>query len=145
MLIELRDTPFDPFAELGKLSAQRGEIAGQYGANAIFIGTMRDFNEGDVVEAMFLEHYPGMTERELERLCKECTRDVEIVEMLVLHRVGHVTPGEHIVLVAVWTAHRAAAFSVCREVMEALKHRAPFWKKERLADGERWVAGNTPG
>lgn len=145
MRVELRDTPFDPWVELGRFSTMRSDLAGRHGANAVFIGTMRDFNEGDSVESMFLEHYPGMTERELERLCLECASDDSVLETLVIHRIGHIEPGEHIVLVSVWTAHRAEAFRVCREIMEALKHRAPFWKKENLGDRERWVDSNTPG
>jgi molybdopterin synthase catalytic subunit len=145
MIIELRKHAFDPWRELVDLQSKRADLAGRYGANAVFVGTMRDFNEGDKVTSMFLEHYPGMTEAELGRLCAECASDEEVLELLVVHRVGEIEPGEHIVLVAVWTAHRAAAFKVCRDVMEALKHRAPFWKKERLSGGHRWVAKNTPG
>lgn len=144
MQIALRDTPFEPWRELADFSAARGDLSGKAGAASVFVGSMRDFNEGDTVESMYLEHYPGMTELELERLCSECASD-EVLEMLVMHRVGRVEPGDHIVLVAVWSAHRAEAFRVCREVMEELKHRAPFWKKEKLVHGERWVEKNTPG
>lgn len=145
MRIELRDRPFDAFGELAGFSREHKDLARCAGANAVFIGSMRDFNEGDAVESMYLEHYPGMTERELERLCGECGGEADVLETLVLHRVGRVDPGEHIVLVAVWSAHRAEAFRVCRAIMEELKVRAPFWKKERLAGGERWVEKNTPG
>ncbi len=145
MIIELRETPYDPYAELGAFTRRRADLAGKAGANAVFVGTMRDFNEGDTVEGMFLEHYPGMTEKELERLCTECSEGAGVLELLVLHRVGHVEPGEHIVLVSVWSVHRAEAFRVCRDVMEELKHRAPFWKRENLGERQRWVEKNTPG
>lgn len=145
MLIELREQPFEPWAELAKFHRSRSDLSGKHGANAVFVGTMRDYNEGDTVRSLFLEHYPGMTERELERLCRECIDATDVLELLVLHRIGHVEPGDAIVLVSVWTAHRAESFSVCRSVMEELKHRAPFWKKEQLADGQRWVESNTPG
>ena len=145
MIIELREQPLDPWRELADLQAARTDLAGKYGANAVFVGSMRDFNEGERVTSMFLEHYPGMTEAELGRLCAETIEEVDVLELLVIHRVGEILPGEHIVLVAVWTAHRAAAFSVCRNVMEALKHRAPFWKKEALDGRDRWVTKNTPG
>ncbi len=145
MIIELRETAFAPYRELADLVERRDDLAGRYGANAVFIGAMRNVNEGESVHAMVLEHYPGMTERELERLCSACVDGVEVLELLVIHRVGEVLPGDPIVLVAVWTAHRAEAFRVCREVMEALKHQAPFWKREQLDDRLRWVETNTPG
>ena len=106
---------------------------------------MRDFNEGDDVRGMHLEHYPGMTEKHLGEIVRDAAQQFGLLDALVIHRVGRIEPGEPIVLVAVWSAHRAAAFSACRAVMEALKSRAPFWKKETLADRERWVARNTAG
>jgi molybdopterin synthase catalytic subunit len=94
---------------------------------------------------MVLEHYPGMTERHLERIAASAVERWRLDEVLVVHRVGEIRPGDAIVLVAVWSAHRAHAFESCRHIMEDLKSNAPFWKKERTADGSRWVAGNTPG
>ncbi len=145
MLIILRDCPFDPWKELSDLVGSHNDLKGKFGANAVFVGTMRDYNEGENIVCMELEHYPGMTEAELERLCTECTQGYEVLELFVIHRVGRIYPGESIVLVSVWTAHRASAFEVCREVMEALKHRAPLWKKEQLENRTRWVEQNTPG
>jgi molybdopterin synthase catalytic subunit len=117
-----------------------------YGATSSFIGTMRDFNEGDDVTSMFLEHYPQMTERQLQDLVKQAKDKWTLLHTLIVHRVGLIKPGEPIVLVAVWTAHRAAAFDACRFLMESLKSTAPFWKKEALTDGsERWVSKNTDG
>ncbi|GJL81503.1 MAG: molybdenum cofactor biosynthesis protein MoaE [marine bacterium B5-7] len=145
MIIDIREQAFDPLNEIRQVVATQPSLRGKYGANAIFIGTMRDFNEGDHVESMVLEHYPGMTEMELGRIVDECVAPTPVLEVLVIHRVGQILPGDDIVLVSVWSAHRAAAFSACRNIMEALKTHAPFWKKERLSHGERWVSGNTPG
>ena len=86
-----------------------------------------------------------MTERHLETICATASGQWPLLETLVIHRVGDISPGEAIVLVVVWSAHRQAAFEACREIMEALKSQAPFWKKERLATGTRWVTGNTAG
>lgn len=144
-MIELRDAPFDPYAELVRY--QSGDLghAGKYGATCSFVGTMRDFNEGDTVRAMTLEHYPGMTEKHLERIVAESQRRWDFLDALVIHRVGDILPDQPIVLVAVWSSHRGAAFDACRYIMEELKHRAPFWKKEALVRGERWVEKNTEG
>ncbi|MDZ7828407.1 MAG: molybdenum cofactor biosynthesis protein MoaE [Halofilum sp. (in: g-proteobacteria)] len=144
MAMELRERPFDPWRELADHQAAHMRD-GAFGATAVFVGTMRDFAGDESVSGMFLEHYPGMTEREIERIVSECCASCDVMDMLVLHRVGRVEPGEPIVLVAIWSAHRAEAFTVCRAVMEALKSRAPFWKREETAGGGRWVAENTPG
>ena len=144
-MIELRDAPFEPYAELVRYQAQTLGQTGKYGATCAFVGTMRDFNEGDAVRAMTLEHYAGMTERHLERIVTEAGRRWDFLDVLLIHRIGEIFPDQPIVLVAVWSSHRGAAFDACRYVMEALKHRAPFWKKEVLANGERWVEKNTQG
>lgn len=144
-MIELRDAPFDPYAELVRHQFSGLGHAGKYGATCAFVGTMRDFNEGDTVRAMTLEHYPGMTEKHLERIVAEAQRRWDFLDALVIHRVGDILPDQPIVLVAVWSSHRGAAFDACRYIMEELKHRAPFWKKEALAQGERWVEKNTEG
>lgn len=142
-LIELRDTPFDPYIELVRYQSAHLNQAGKFGATSIFVGAMRDVNEGDAVRAMRLEHYPGMTERELARIVEEAQRRWDLLSTLVIHRVGDILPDQTIVLAAVWSAHRGAAFDATRYIVEALKHRAPFWKKETLEQGERWVEGNT--
>ncbi|MCW8917826.1 MAG: molybdenum cofactor biosynthesis protein MoaE [Gammaproteobacteria bacterium] len=119
---------------------------GKVGAAATFVGTMRDFNEGDEVRGMTLEHYPGMTERELQRILDEAGGRWTLLDVLLHHRVGELSPQEPIVLVAVWSAHRKEAFEACRHIMEALKSRAPFWKKEQLDGGHhRWVEKNSDG
>ena len=144
MPVRIVDGAFDPFAEQRAFEATlpRGEI----GATASFVGTMRNANEGDGVTAMTLEHYPGMTERELGRIADEAVERFELAGALIVHRVGALAPGEPIVLTVACSAHRAAAFDACRWLMEALKSRAPFWKKETLAGGgTRWVERNTPG
>ena len=142
--IELRDKSFDSFQELFEYR-KAISTSGDYGACSSFVGTMREYNEGDRVFAMQLEHYPGMTEKQLEEIVGEVRQTHEILHGLLLHRIGNVHPGEDIVLVAVWAIHRKDAFAACREVMEALKSKAPFWKKETLTEGDRWVANNTPG
>ena len=142
--IELRDKSFDSFQELFEY---RKTISanGDHGACSSFVGTMREYNGGDRVFAMELEHYPGMTEKQLEEIVGEACKSHEILAGLLLHRIGKVHPGEDIVLVAVWSTHRKDAFTACREIMQALKSKAPFWKKETLAKGDRWVENNTPG
>jgi molybdopterin synthase catalytic subunit len=146
MRIELRDQPFAPLAELADYQSGLDErLPGQYGATAIFIGTMRDFNDGDAVQSMTLEHYPGMTERQLERIVATAGQQWPVLDTLVIHRVGALQPNDPIVLVAVWSVHRAAAFAACRFIMEELKSKAPFWKREERAAGSRWVEHNTEG
>ena len=145
MSVSLRDAPFDPYAELAAYERARFPARGQFGASAHFIGTMRDLNEGDLVSQMTLEHYPGMTEKHLDAICADAGARWTLLDTLVVHRVGLLQPGDPIVLVAVWSAHRAEAFTACRHIMEDLKSKAPFWKKETTADGARWVARNTAG
>ncbi|MCF7967731.1 MAG: molybdenum cofactor biosynthesis protein MoaE [Methylococcaceae bacterium] len=146
MRIELRESPFDPYAEVSRFQSELlAPHTGQYGATSLFVGTMRDFNEGDTVEKLWLEHYPGMTERELARILDEAAERWPFLEALVIHRFGAIEPGENIVLIAIWSAHRSASMEATRHIIEALKHRAPFWKRETLAQGYRWVEKNTAG
>ena len=144
MTIEVDYEPFDPWARLAAAQIALAARAGS-GACAVFVGTMRDFNEGDAVAGMTLEHYPGMTERALAAIADEAQSRWPVNDVLIVHRVGPIAPGDSIVLSAAWSAHREAAFAACRYLIEELKHRAPFWKKETLAaGGARWVARNTP-
>jgi len=143
--VELRDSAFDPLAELGFYRTDSSVPQGQYGATAIFIGTMRDYNEDQSVSRMTLEHYPGMTERHLRRIVETAGQEWPLLDALVIHRIGELQPNDPIVLVAVWSAHRAAAFAACRFIIEELKAKAPFWKREATVAGPRWVAHNTPG
>lgn len=141
---EIRETPFEPYTEL--LNYQQAMQAnGRYGATAVFVGSMRDLNEGEAVSAMQLEHYPGMTEKYLQRISEQAAAQWDLIDSLIIHRVGQVRPDETIVLVAVWSAHRKDAFEASRYLMEELKSRAPFWKKEQTPGGERWVEKNTTG
>lgn len=144
MAIELRSAIFEPGAEVRRYQEDVLEARGKYGATCTFVGTMRDFNEGDSVQGMMLEHYPGMTEKYLQTISEEARRRWDVLDTLIIHRVGKILPHEPIVLVAVWSAHRAAAFDACRYLIEELKQRAPFWKQERLEQGTRWVEHNTP-
>jgi molybdopterin synthase catalytic subunit len=144
--IVISSEAFDPWTVLNEYQKNMSLLDGQYGATAVFIGTMRDFNEGDDVTEMFLEHYSGMTERHLEKICRQATNEYQLLESLVVHRVGAIKSAEPIVLVAVWTEHRKQAFEACRIIMEELKSKAPFWKKEKLSNGNnRWVDKNTKG
>ncbi len=134
----------DPLNEIAEFEAQHLK-SGEVGAAVHFVGTMRDFNEGDPVSEMELEYYPGMTERVLEELVSQAKDEWPILECMIRHRAGSLQPGDPIVLVAVWSAHRGAAFDACRFLIEELKHRAPFWKRELTDKGSRWVAENTKG
>lgn len=145
MHIALRDSAFDPWGELLEYQRAAFPEPGRFGATAAFVGSMRDFNDGYSVSRLLLEYYPGMTEGYLEKMCVQAAARWELLDTLVLHRVGEIDPGEPIVLVAAWSAHRAAAFDACRSLMEELKSKAPFWKKETVQQGQRWVARNTRG
>ena len=144
MGVHIEAEPFEPAAWLTHFEASLP--TGSFGATASFVGTMRNFNEGDSVSFMTLEHYPGMTEKQLEAVIADAREQWDIIDALIVHRVGDILPGQAIVLTAVSSAHRAAAFDACRFLMEALKSRATFWKKETLVSGDtRWVEKNTPG
>lgn len=117
--------------------------ASKCGGIVTFVGTMRDYNDGHSVSSMYLDHYPGMTERHIEKVCQEAAEKWEVIDILVAHRYGEIKPSDAIVLVAVWSAHRANAFDACRFVINYLKERAPFWKRESTPAGERWVEHNT--
>lgn len=146
MSVEIREQAYNPWQLLQEYEeARRDTRSGQFGATAVFIGTMRDFNEGDEVAVMTLEHYPGMTERHLQAISEEAAQRWDLLDSLIVHRVGEIHPADTIVLVAVWSVHRADAFDASRYLMEELKSRAPFWKKEQLTKGDdRWVEKNTP-
>ncbi len=144
MKVEIFDKPFDPLHWIG-LCRESLELKKNYGATTIFIGTMRDFNEGDCVQSMNLEHYPGMTEKHLKDIARSAMRDWDILDICIGHRVGKVFPGDPIVCIGIWSAHRKDAYEANRFVMEDLKSKAPFWKKEQLADSSRWVGKNTDG
>lgn len=145
MHIELREHPFDPWQEVAHYQRDALAQTSTFGATAVFVGTMRDCNEGERVNAMTLEHYPAMTEKHLRQIAAQAQERWELLDVLVLHRIGEIRPNDAIVLVAVWSAHRAAAYEASRFIMEDLKSKAPFWKKETLREGSRWVERNTAG
>ncbi len=146
MLIKICPEEFDPFHEIKIFQNTNLDQAGKHGATSIFVGTMRDLNDGKDVEAMTLEHYSGMTEKQLEIFVSEAQQQWQILDTLILHRIGEILPDQTIVLVAVWASHRGDAFDACRYIIEALKSKAPFWKKEKLSTKEeRWVTKNTDG
>jgi len=126
---------FDIGAEIAAMRRGNPKV----GAVASFIGVVRDLNEGDHVAEMTLEHYPGMTEKALEKIVAEARSRWDIYDALVVHRVGILKPGDQIVLVVVTGAHRGEAFEACEFLMDYLKTRAPFWKKEATPEGSRWV------
>ncbi len=108
------------------------------GATAVFIGSVRS-RDDDPVEAMELEHYPGMTERSIQEIIEAARERWTLGAVRVIHRVGRLLPGDQIVYVGVTSAHRGEAFQACEFIMDYLKTRAPFWKKETTRDGSRWV------
>ena len=142
MKIEVRDTAFDPWREVRDYQEQCLKKPGKFGATAVFVGTMRDFNAGEAVDTMHLEHYPEMTQKHLQQIAQEAARRWELLGVLLLHRTGQVFPNDPIVCVATWSAHRAAAYAANRFIMEDLKSKSPIWKKEHLPGRQRWLTGN---
>ena len=136
--IVVQAASFDPGAELNGFCAGAG--VGDAGGVASFIGLVRDLNLGDRVAGLYLEHYPGMTERALEDIGRDATRRWSLLRVRVIHRFGDLAPGDPIVAVLCASAHRAEAFAACQFIMDYLKTGAPFWKRERTTAGERWVA-----
>lgn len=135
MVVRVQSEDFDLGAEILKLRQDHPGI----GAIASFIGLVRDLNEDASISGMTLEHYPGMTEKALNKIVEEARQRWNIVNAMVIHRIGVLKPTDQIVLVAVSSAHRHDAFSACEFIMDYLKTQAPFWKKEQTPDGERWV------
>jgi molybdopterin synthase catalytic subunit len=135
MAVRVQREDFDISAEIAAF--RRADPA--IGAVASFIGLVRDVNDGDTVAGMTLEHYPGMTERALAGIVDQAKERWDIIDALVIHRIGELKPLDQIVLVVVIGAHRGAAFAACEFIMDYLKTQAPFWKKEQTAQGARWV------
>jgi molybdopterin synthase catalytic subunit len=133
--IRIQTEDFDAGAEIAKLRAGNPEV----GAVASFVGVCRDRNDGESVATMTLEHYPGMTEKALAKIVDEALARWRIMDVTVVHRVGELKPTDQIVLVVVTSAHRGDAFAACEFLMDFLKTRAPFWKKEQTGAGARWV------
>ena len=139
MTVRVQSGDFDVGAEMAAMRHGNPKI----GAIASFVGVVRDLNEGADVAEMTLEHYPGMTERALEKIVGEARARWDIYDALVVHRVGTLKPTDQIVLVVVAGAHRGEAFQACEFLMDYLKTRAPFWKKEKTREGGRWVDART--
>lgn len=135
---------FDPWRAIAE-HQQQSALDKQFGATASFVGTMRDFNDNANVSRMVLEHYPEMTQHYLEQLENQAQQKWELLDSLIIHRVGEITPADPIVLIACWSAHRRASLDACSWLIEELKHNAPFWKKESGKNGDRWVEKNTDG
>lgn len=135
MEIRIQQADFDAGAEIARLRLSRPDI----GAVAAFVGQVRDVNDGSPVSGMTLEHYPGMTEKALRGIVEEAQARWKFFDALVIHRVGELKPQDQIVLVLVAGAHRGEAFAACEFIMDYLKTRAPFWKKEATPQGGRWV------
>ena len=136
MAVRVQAEDFDVSREIAALRGNDGRV----GAIAVFVGTVRDVNDAAQVAGLTLEHYPGMTEKALERIVDEAkARWKNVLDALVIHRVGALVPTDQIVLVAVTSAHRGEAFAACEFIMDYLKTEAPFWKKEATDAGARWV------
>ena len=135
MPVRVQREDFDLGRELERMRAGNAKI----GAVASFVGLVRDVNEATEVRTMTLEHYPGMTEKALAQIIDEAHARWDIYDALIIHRVGELKPGDQIVLAAVAGAHRGEAFAACEFIMDYLKTRAPFWKKEQTPAGDRWV------
>jgi len=133
--VRVQQADFDLNAELTALRAGDARV----GALASFVGLVRDVSHGTGVSEMTLEHYPGMTEKALANIVAEAQKRWDIYATLVIHRVGPLKPCDQIVLVAVTSAHRGEAFAACEFIMDYLKTRAPFWKREATPEGARWV------
>jgi molybdopterin synthase catalytic subunit len=135
MTVRVQREDFDVGREIAQLRA----AAQRVGAVASFVGIVRDLNEASDIRTLTLEHYPGMTEKALDGIVAEAKRRWDLCDALVIHRIGELKPSDQIVLVAVTSAHRGEAFAACQFIMDYLKTRAPFWKKELTPAGERWV------
>ena len=133
--VRVQTEDFDIGRELDALTRGRKDVGGL----ASFVGLVRDKNDGHAIGGMTLEHYPGMTEKALEDICAQAHARWDLIDTLVIHRVGALVPGDRIVLVGVASAHRGEAFEACEFIMDYLKTRAPFWKREQTPQGARWV------
>jgi molybdopterin synthase catalytic subunit len=138
--VQLQD--FDPGAEL---EALRSRLQGAAGAVVSFIGLVRDLNDGDAVTGITLEHYPGMTEKAVAEIAAEASSRWNLIDAIIIHRVGPLAPNDRIVFVAAASAHRKQAFLACEYMITTLKTGAPFWKKETTSGGTRWVSQTGTG
>ena len=135
MTVRIQTADFDVNAEIAALRRGNPKV----GAVASFVGVVRDVNDGGIVAGMTLEHYPGMTEKAIGEIITQARSRWNVLDVLVVHRVGQLRPMDQIVLVIVAGEHRGDAFAACEFIMDYLKTRAPFWKKEQTGSGARWV------
>ena len=133
--VAIQTQDFDVSREVAALRSGKADV----GAVCVFVGTVRDRNDGDDVSTLELEHYPGMTEKSIERMINEAQQRFEMISAKVIHRVGILNPLDQIVLVAVTSAHRGQSFQACEFLLDYLKTQAPFWKKETGPNGSHWV------
>lgn len=139
MTVRVQVEDFDAGAEINVMRLSHANI----GAVAAFVGQVRDLNEGDQVSELVLEHYPGMTEKSLQSIIEQAKKRWDVIDALIVHRVGKLKPLDQIVLVLVASSHRKEAFAACEFMMDYLKTEAPFWKKEQTPAGSRWVEAKT--
>ena len=139
MPVRVQEADFDLSSEISAFRAGRAEI----GAIAAFVGLVRDINVGSAVSSLTLEHYPAMTQKALQNIVAQARQRWDIIDALVIHRIGRLQPMDQIVLVAVASAHRGEAFHACEFIMDYLKTQAPFWKREQTPEGTRWVEAKT--
>ncbi len=135
MSISIQTADFDLGAELATLRAERAQV----GALVSFDGLVRDFSDSAKIDNIYLEHYPGMSEKALEQIIEDASRRWQLLGARVIHRVGELRPGDQIVLVATASSHRADAFAACEFIIDYLKTSAPFWKREQTEQGARWL------
>jgi len=135
MPVRVQVEDFDAGAEINAMRSSHANI----GAVAAFVGQVRDLNDGDQVSSLELEHYPEMTEKSLAAIIEQAKKRWEVIDALIVHRVGRLKPLDQIVLVLVASSHRKEAFAACEFIMDYLKTEAPFWKKEQTPAGSRWV------
>lgn len=133
--VSVDEADFDP----GKEQAELASISRDIGAIASFTGLMRGSNEGRAVQGMSLEHYPGMTQSSILRILEQAKDRWALDGATVIHRIGKLQPGDRIVWVGCASRHRGNAFQACEFIMDYLKYRAPFWKKEHTDEGDFWV------
>lgn len=133
--IQIQEAAFDVGEETTWLRASSQQVGGI----ATFLGVVRDINEEDSVSGLYLEHYPGMTESQIEKIIDKASEQWEVITVTVIHRIGELLPSDEIVFVGVGSTHRGDAFAACEFIMDFLKTEATFWKKEQTSDGSRWL------
>lgn len=138
-MVTVQNEDFDVAHEYAALCAK----APNSGAIVTFVGRVRDYGDNKDVETITLEYYPGMTEKTLQKIIEEANEKWAIQAVRIIHRVGELAAGAQIVFVGVASSHRANAFAACEFIMDFLKTKAPFWKKEKTADGQQWVEQKT--